>query len=634
MSFYLRNAAAQLLYLPRIFGLVWRASRLYTSAWVILLVVQGLLPAAVVYLSRLLVDSLVEAIGRGASWDSIGPVLVPAGLMAGSLLLTELSHSANDWVRTAQSQLVRDRISALIHEKSVAVDIALYESAEFHDRLDRARSDANDRSLALLEGAGSLIQNGITLVAMASMLVPYGLWLPPALLLSTLPALYVVVRFNHRFHQWWRRTTPDRRWTNYYETMLTYSGAALEVRLFGLGGRFMGAYRRIRWRLRTEQLSMVTRQSLARIFAGAIALLVSGVAMAWMVRRALLGSATLGDLVLFYQAFSRGQGLMRSLLGSVGEIYANSMYLGDLFEFLEVEPEVVDPVHPVPMPSPLRDGIAIRQVTFRYPGSEHAALNELDLVIPVGRTVALVGPNGAGKSTLVKLLCRFYDPEVGSIQLDGVDLRELSVVELRRQITVLFQLPLRYHATAAENIALGNIDTKPTLEEIQAAARSAGVHDTITRLPHGYESLLGKWFENGTDLSGGEWQRMALARAFVRQAPIIILDEPTSFMDSWAEVEWLGRFRALARGRTTLIITHRFTTAMRADEIHVMNSGQIVESGSHEELLARAGLYAQSWAAQTQASVEASRSPPSPQHICTHETLSNALSQASNDRPR
>ena len=616
MSANLRDAAAALLLgLPRIFGLVWATSRLYTSTWAVLLVIQGLLPAAVVFLSRLLVDALVDAIGAGTSWDSVRPVLLLAGLMGGILLLTELLHGAINWVRTAQSELLKDSISALIHEKSVAVDLAFYESAEFHDRLDRARSDANDRSVALLESAGSLLQNCITLVAMASMLIPYGLWLPPVLLVSTLPALYVVFRFNHQFHQWWRRTTVDRRWTKYYDTMLTHSAAAPELRLFNLGAQFMSAYRSIRRRLRTEQLSMVTRQSLHRTLAGGMALLISGAAMAWMVWRALLGSVTLGDLVLFYQAFNRGQGLVSSLLNDVGQIYANGMYLGDLFEFLELEPQVVDPVRPVAAPTRLRDGIAIRRVTFHYPGSERAALKEFDLTIPAGRTVAIVGPNGAGKSTLLKLLCRFYDPGAGSIQLDGVDIRELPVEELRRRMTVLFQVPFRYHATAAENIALGDVRERPGMAEIQIASRSAGAHEMINRLSRGYESLLGRWFVDGTELSGGEWQRIALARAFVRQAPIIVLDEPTSFMDSWAEVEWLERFRALAHGRTALIFTHRFTTAMRADEIHVMSDGQIVESGSHDELLAHAGLYARSWSAQIQAGVHPPAKPSSSQPV-------------------
>ena len=594
----LRSAMARLRNLPRVFALVWNTSRGYTSAWALLLVVQGLLPAAAIFLSRLLVDALVDAVGAGTSWEIVRPVVLFAALMAGTLLLTEVLHNVQEWIRTAQAEFVRDRVSALIHEKSAAVDIAFYESADFHDRLERARSDANDRFIALLEGSGSVLQNSITLLAVATMLLPYGLWLPPALLVSTLPALYVVILFNHRYHQWWQRTTPDRRWTQYFETMLTHSGAAPEMRLFNLSGHFMTSFRTIRRRLRGEQLRMVGRQSIARVAAGSVSLLVSGAAMAWMVWRALSGSVTLGDLVLFYQAFSRGQVLMRNLLTNVGQIYANSMYIGDLFEFLEAESVIVDPSDPKAVPLSLVRRLEVRNVTFRYPGSDREALSDFDLTIAAGRTVAIVGPNGAGKSTLVKLLCRFYDPAAGSIRFDDVDIKDLTIEDMRRQVTVLFQFPLRYHATVAENISLGDFRRTPTPEKIEAAARAAGVHDLISGLPKGYGSLLGRWFVDGSELSGGEWQRMALARAFVREAPIIILDEPTSFMDSWAEIEWLDRFRELAKGRTALIITHRFTTAMRADEIHVMDGGKIVESGSHEDLLALGGLYAESWAAQ------------------------------------
>ena len=601
MSNDLRAAIARLRNLPRVFTPVWSTSRGHTSAWAVMLVIQGILPAVAIFLSRLIVDALVDAVGAGTSWESVRPVVFLAALMAGILLLTEVLHSVQEWTRTAQAELVRDRVNSLIHEKSAAVDIAFYESADFHDRLERARSDANDRFIALLEGSGSVLQSSITLLAVASMLLPYGLWLPPVLLASTLPALYVVILFNHRYHQWWQRTTPDRRWTQYFETMLTHSGAAPEMRIFNLSGHFTASFRRIRKRLRGEQLRMVGRQSMARVAAGSASLLVSGAAMAWMVWRAFSGSVTLGDLVLFYQAFTRGQTLMRGLLTNIGQIYANSMYIGDLFEFLEAEPTIVDPSEPKTAPASLTRRLEISNVTFRYPGSDRDALTDFDLTIAAGRTVAIVGPNGAGKSTLVKLLCRFYDSASGSIRFDDVDIRDLTVEDMRRQVTVLFQFPLRYHATVAENIALGDIGRSPTPAEIEAAAKAAGVHDLISGLPKGYGSLLGRWFTDGTELSGGEWQRMALARAFVRESPIIVLDEPTSFMDSWAEIEWLDRFRELAKGRTALIITHRFTTAMRADEIHVMDAGKIIESGSHEELLALDGLYSESWAAQIRA---------------------------------
>lgn len=596
-------------YLPRILGLVWHASKGYTLAWAILLVLSGLVPAAAVYLTRLLVDSLVDAI-RVGSLEDAAPLLVYGGLMAGLMVLGELFSGAIDWVRTAQAELVQDHISELVHEKSTAVDLAFYESPEYHDRLDRARSDANGRSIALLEGGGSLIQNGITLVAMGSLLVPYGIWLPFVLLASTLPAFAVVVRFSRRLHRWSRRTTPDRRWVRYYDWVLTYSGMAAEIRLFNLGRHFRTAHQALRGRLRLERLALAKGQGVARVGAGSLALVVTGAATAWMVWRAVQGLATLGDLALFYQAFNRGQGLMRVLLNNVGQIYSNSLFIRDLFEFLELQPQVAEPARPARTPDILTQGISFNGVTFHYPGSDRPALQGFDLTVPAGQTVALVGANGAGKSTVVKLLCRFYDPSAGTIELDGTNIRDMPTEELRRRITVLFQFLVPYHATAAQNIALGDIHGMPGAAEVERAARDAGAHEVIERLPMGYETLLGKWFADGTELSAGEWQLIALARAFVRQAPIMVLDEPTSFMDSWAEVRWLERLRTLVHGRTAIMVTHRFTTAMRADTIHVMDGGQIVESGTHRELLASDGLYARSWTAQMQVAGEDPEATP------------------------
>ncbi len=614
----LRDTLAQLAYLPRTLRLIWGAAQSWTLAWAILLMLQGLLPVVTVYLTRLLIDGLVAAIGAGGSWESVCPVLASAALMAGALLLTEFLQSAIEWIRASQAELVQDYISALVHKKAVTVDLAYYESPEYYDRLDRARGDASSRSLALLESGGSLVQNSITLLAMAAVLLPYGVWLPVVLLLSTLPALYVVLRANWRYHQWWEQTTADRRWTQYYDFMLTYSAVAAELRLFGLGTPFQSAYQELRRRLRTEHLQLLKKQSLVRLSAGITTLLIAGIAMAWMVWRAMQGLVTLGDLALFYQAFHQGQSLMRTLLGNAGQIYANSLFLRNLFEFLGLEPHVVNPPQPISAPSVMKEAIHFEQITFRYPGSERVALQDFTLTIPAGQVVAIVGANGAGKSTLVKLLCRFYDPEAGQITLDGIDLRDISLEDLRRLITVLFQWPVPYHATAGQNIALSDVQAAPSAAEIEAAARGAGAHETIIRLPRGYDTLLGKWFVDGTELSGGEWQRIALARAFLRRAQVVVLDEPTSGMDSWAEAEWLAHFRALVHGRTALIITHRFTTAMRADVIHVMHHGRIVESGSHDDLLARGGLYAQSWAAQMRVS-------PSPANSHSHPWVGGSV---------
>ncbi|HEY9875195.1 MAG TPA: ABC transporter ATP-binding protein [Candidatus Obscuribacterales bacterium] len=594
------RAIAQLLHLPRAFDLVWAAAPKWTVAWVILLIVQGILPAATVYLTKVVVDSLVAAMKAGASWESVQIFLIPVAFMGAILVLKEALQGALTWIRTVQAELMQDYISGLIHEKAVVADIAFYESSDYHDKLERARSDASTRSLGLLENSGSLLQNSITLVAMAAVLIPYGAWLPLALLVSMLPALGVVLGSNREYHQWWQQTTPDRRWTQYYDMMLTHSGVAPELRLFNLGPYFQSAYKALRQRLVRERLRLIKKQSLAQLVASASGLLVSAATMAWIVWRALKGEVTLGGLALFYQAFNQGQSLMRTLLGNVGQIYTNSLFLGNLFEFLRLEPQVVDPPEPLPVPSVIKEGICFRQVSFRYPGGDRVALGNFNLTIPAGKIVAIVGDNGAGKTTLVKLLCRFYDPESGCIEIDGIDLRKLSVQKLRRLLTVLFQFPINYHATVAESIAKGDLEAQPSAAEIETAAKGAGAHDFITRLPQGYDTLLGQWFATGTNLSGGELQRIALARSFVRQAQIIVLDEPTSAMDSWAEVDWLNKFRTLANGRTALVITHRFTLAMRADIIHVMRNGRIVESGSHHELVEQGGFYSQSWKAQVQ----------------------------------
>jgi ATP-binding cassette subfamily B protein len=277
------------------------------------------------------------------------------------------------------------------------------------------------------------------------------------------------------------------------------------------------------------------------------------------------------------------------------------LFLGNLFEFLDLEPQIADPPVAVPTPTSISRGISFSGITFCYPDSHEAVLDNFSLELPARQVTAIVGPNGAGKTTLVKLLCRFYEPQAGCIEIDGVDIRNFSLDRLRRLITILFQAPVAYQMTAAQNIAFGDVASHPTLPEIEEAGRAAGAHDFISRLPKGYETLLGKWFAGGAELSGGEWQRVALSRAFLRDAPIVILDEPTSLMDSWAEAAWLAHFRHLVQDQTSLIITHRFTTAMKADIIHVMDGGEIVESGSHSQLLALDGLYAQSWKAQMQA---------------------------------
>jgi ATP-binding cassette, subfamily B, bacterial len=603
----IRKFRKQLANLPRAVALLRRAAALDGLLWAGTLLAQGLLPALLVLLTKSLVDALVLMIRTGPPvdvWRS--PAAMVALAIGATMLASEGLRIITSWLRLRVSGALEDHVNDLIHRQSTTVDLSFYDTAEYHDHLHRARDEASYRPVALLENMGSLLQNGVTLVAMAAILLPYGWWLSVALLLSTLPALWVVLRHAMTEHDWRRRVSEDERRGHYLSWMMTGAHAAAEMRLFGLGDTFRAQFQALRRRLRDERLRLVALQGWADIFATGVGFAVAATCMAWMGWRALSGHATLGDLALFYQAFSQGQRLMRTLLSSVGQVYYNVLFLGNLFEFLDLKSTLTSPASPQVKADPTTpaqgNGLAVsfEEVVFDYPGTARRALDRLNLAIPAGQIAAVVGVNGAGKSTLIKLLCRFYDPVSGTIRVGGQDIRNLALEEVRQSVTVLFQEPVKYHASVVHNILPARRAGSPDeiTQTVTEAVRAAGAEDIIAGLPAGMNSQLGRWFGDGIELSGGQWQRIALARAFARGAPVVVLDEPTSAMDSWAEAEWLRRFRAVMQGRTAIIVTHRFTTAMQADIIHVMDEGKIVESGTHGELLAANGRYAASWLAQ------------------------------------
>lgn len=576
----------------RALALIWTAAGWRIVIWGTLLFCQGLMPAALALLLRVLVNRLVAE----PQWSFILP---PALGIAALWVIAQLTSSALTWVREDQAERVQREVHRLIQRQALRVDLSFFDHPESYDHFYRAQVEAISQPLALLENLGSLAQNGLGFLALAGILWTYASWLPFLLVVTALPGLLLVARHILKEHHWHLEHTIEERRVRYLDWMIADQHAAAEFRLFNLGTYHREAFERIRAALSQGKLRLVRQGALIELSAGLLAWMGSLAGLGWMLHQTLAGHVKLGDLLLCFTAFQSGQTLLRALLDGAGKIYKSLLFIENLDAFLRIEPAIRPGLAGAPG-FPITRSIRFERVCFSYPGEENRALQDFDLEIPQGKIVALVGPNGAGKSTLIKLLCRFYDPDKGRVLLDGVDLRDFDPEALRRHITVIFQEPVRYYATARENIGFGNVDALADRQGLWRAAQAAGALEPIERLHEGFDTELGKWFGTA-DLSGGEWQRVALARAFFRDAQLVILDEPTSAMDSWAEQDWLSRFHRLVRGKTSLLITHRFTTARHADMIHVMDKGRIVESGSHEQLVAQGGAYARSWAAQMRA---------------------------------
>lgn len=594
------RAVAKALQLRAAITIVWRSSPLWTAANAALLIVQGLLPLAALVLLKLVLDAVTERLGTADPRADFGPVAVLIALAGGIALLSALAGILGRLVSEAQGEAVTDYVHDILHAKSIEVDLEYYENAEYYDKLHRAQQEALYRPVRIVNGLIQVLQNAVSLVAMAGLLLSLHWAVTLVLVIAAAPGAAVRLRYARKYFDWRRNSTPAERQSWYYDWMLVDGGHAKELRLFGLGPLFIERFRALRQQLRHERLALSTRRSIAELISQLSGTLAMFGTYAFIAYRTLQGAITLGDLVMYYQAFQRGQAFLTDLLRSLASLYEDSLFLAYLDEFLRLQPRIAAPAQPQPVPNPPRQGLILEGVSFSYPGSARPVLRDISLQLAPGEVVALVGENGSGKTTLVKLLSRLYDPDGGRLMLDGIDLRAFDPAALRRAISVIFQDYQHYNVTVRENIWFGDVTRPADCTTIAAAAQRAGAEAFIARLPQGYATVLGKMFQDGEELSVGQWQKIALARAFLRDAPIIVLDEPASALDALAEYELFARFRELIGDRAALLISHRLSSVRMADRIYVLAEGIIAEQGTHDALLARDGLYARMFRTQAE----------------------------------
>ena len=550
----------------------------------------GLLPILQIYLYKLIVDAVSFALAPGDLASPGGLSIFVIIILTGAVYFVNsaLTTLNGIWLRKYSMQLT-DRISQIIHTKSIRLDLAYFEHSRYRDIIHRAQREANFRPGRLLGNLSSILQTSISIVGIIYLLVSLHWGITIVLILSTIPEIVIRFRTSRSFYDWERENTQAERRSRYYSWMLTVYTYAKEVKINELGGVFTLQFDNIRQRLREGLYKLLKKRSKQEIAAQGLATLAVFGSYGFIAFRTINGLLTIGDLVMYFQALQRGVGFLRSIMTNLAGVYENNLFLANLFELLDLKPEVRDIAAPLPYPKSDKIAVKFEGVSFHYPGRDEFVLQDIDLELSSGRIISLIGENGSGKSTLVKLLCRFYNPSQGNITLNGKSLKEYSITELQRNIGVIFQDYSRFQLSAKENIGFGRSYEEYTMDKIRTAAEKSGAHKFIESLPKEYEAILGNWFDDGREISQGEWQKIALARVLYSDAKVLIFDEPLNSLDVRSRYELLHKFRDLVKDKSVIVISHLIELAMQADEIYVLKNGRIVESGTHEELLQRAG---------------------------------------------
>ena len=575
---------------PPVLRIVWRSGPLVVTMGLVLRFFSSLLPIALLWIAKLIIDGIVSVV---AHHQPVGPgfwwlVAAEFGLaVCGSFLGRSI-----DYFDALLADKYTRHVSIEVMKHAAGLDLATYEDPVFYDRLERARVQATDR-LGMIQSIGRLVQQAITAVSMSISIVVFSPWLLLLLIVGVIPAFLGESHFAFLGYATNFRQTPVRRELDYLRVLGGSREAAKEIKLFGLKEFLIERFTGLSDQIYRENVGLARRRLVAGAFLSMVGTAGYYSAYVFIVWRTIHGVLTIGELTFLSGAIVQASGNIQQLFSTLASIADQALFLTDLLAFFEMRPTVFSKPNALPAPRPMVSGFEFRNVSFRYPGSSRLILDRLNFQLRPGERVALVGENGQGKTTIVKLMTRLYDPLEGQILLDGIDLREYSLEDLYREIGVIFQDFMRYEMTASENIAVGQIETLTRLELLKEAARKSMAAPVIERLPLNYEQMLGRRFEGGVDLSGGEWQKLGLARAYLRNAQLLILDEPTAALDARSEYEVFRRFAELTSGKTALFISHRFSTVRMADRVVVLEDGKITEDGSHEELANLGGRYAE-----------------------------------------
>ena len=579
---------------------IWATSKPLTLASIGLRLVRAFLPIATLYVGKLIIDEAIRLIGLdvgtalGEAWRSgaLDRLLVLLALEFGLAIASDLLGRLTSYVDTLLSERFTNATSVRLMEHAATLDLEDFEDADLQDKLDRARRQTMGR-MGLLGQLFGQAQDAITVVSFAVGLLAYAPWLMVLLAVALIPAFVGESHFNALNYSLNFQWTPERRQLEYLRQVGASVETAKEVKIFNLNRFFIERFRTLSQKFYEANAKLAAKRAFWGVLLAALGTLGYYVAYAYIAWRTVRGDFSIGDLTFLAGSFRRLRQLLESLLVGFSQVAGQALYLDDLYSFFEIEPEIRSKPDAIAVPQPIRQGFVFDNVGFRYEGADRWALRGLSFELHAGEVLALVGENGAGKTTLVKLLARLYDPDEGRILLDGRDLRDYDLDDLRANTGVIFQDFVRYHLTAAENIGVGLIDAMGDRDRIALAARKGMADEVVASLPKGYDQIIGRRFKEGVDLSGGQWQKIAIARAYMRDAQVMILDEPTAALDARSEFEVFERFKELSDGKTAVLISHRFSSVRMADRILVLADGKVESSGTHEQLMAQGGRYAE-----------------------------------------